>query len=276
MKKLKYYLLGLLILCFLPEIQAQKTNSERKKMNKQAPSGMVWLKDNLYIDIEEVSNEKYKEYLSWLSNKYGYRSEEYIKALPDTLVWRDPMGYNDPYVEYYFRHPGFNIYPVVGVSPKQAAGYCKWRKERSKEEVQNDDQNKTISYRLPTIEEWEFAAKGGNDQAIFPWEGTTMIDKKGNCRAQVNSCIWSFGEKWDPYKSYLTCPTNNYAPNAYGIYCMAGNVAEIVTQKSNNEEIYLLKGGSYNQGSFYCVVNFSGIYEKPDTDIGFRCVCEVK
>lgn len=266
MKTYKCYIPLFLIIFSLPGIQAQKLKSERDKMNQSAPQGTVWVRNNLYIDKEEVSNERYREYLSWLSNQYELKSEEYTNALPDNLVWRTPGGFNEPLVESYFSSPFYNKYPVVGITPEQAKGYCEWR---SKEE-------KNITYRLPTNEEWEYAAKGGNEQAIFPWEGTTMVDKNGNCQAQVNSCIWTFDEKRDYYKSYITCPTDNYAPNAYGIYCMAGNVAEIVTQKSNGEEFYLLKGGSYTQGSCYCIINFYGIYEEPDTDIGFRCVCEVK
>ena len=157
----------------------------------------------------------------------------------------------------------------MGVSPEQAIGYCGWRNSIIKED-------KTITFRLPSNEEWEYAAKGGNEQAIFPWEGTSMLDKKGNCRANVSSCIWNFIEEYDPYKSYITSPTDSYAPNAYDIYCMASNVAEIVTQNSPDEKTFVLKGGSYDRGTFYSLINFSGTYEKPARDIGFRCVCEVK
>ena len=51
-------------------------------------------------------------------------------AQPDTLVWRDIMAFNEPYVEYYYRHPSFNEYPVVGVNWLQAQDYCVWRTDR--------------------------------------------------------------------------------------------------------------------------------------------------
>ena len=57
------------------------------------------------------------------------------KALPDTLVWRRPMAYNEPYVQYYFRHPSYNDYPVVGVSWLQASDYCAWRTDRVNEGI---------------------------------------------------------------------------------------------------------------------------------------------
>ena len=59
----------------------------------------------------------------------------YKKALPDTLVWRRPMAYNEPYVQYYFRHPSYNDYPVVGVSWLQASDYCAWSTDRVNEGI---------------------------------------------------------------------------------------------------------------------------------------------
>jgi hypothetical protein len=54
-------------------------------------------------------------------------------AMPDTLVWRSELAYNEPLVEYYLRHPSFNNYPVVGVSWKQAYDFCLWRSDRVNE-----------------------------------------------------------------------------------------------------------------------------------------------
>ena len=56
-------------------------------------------------------------------------------ALPDTMVWRSELSYNEPLVEYYFRHPGFNNYPVVGVSWRQAYDFCLWRSDRVNEGI---------------------------------------------------------------------------------------------------------------------------------------------
>jgi hypothetical protein len=60
-------------------------------------------------------------------------------ALPDTLVWLDPLAYNDPYVEYYLRHPAYNEYPVVGVSWNKARGYALWRTDRVNEMILIDE-----------------------------------------------------------------------------------------------------------------------------------------
>ena len=91
---------------------------------------------SFYMDEVEVRNVDYREYLFWLQRVYGLSYEEvYKKALPDTLVWRDKLGYNEPLVNQYFRHPAYNEYPVVGVSWKQATDYCAWRTDRVNERI---------------------------------------------------------------------------------------------------------------------------------------------
>jgi formylglycine-generating enzyme len=88
--------------------------------------------NSFFIDKTEVANVHYREYLYWLENTFS--DEQYKQvldgALPDTLVWRSELAYNEPYVEYYFRHPSYNYYPVVGISWKQATDYCIWRTDR--------------------------------------------------------------------------------------------------------------------------------------------------
>jgi len=94
---------------------------------------------SFYMDETEIRNVDYREYLYWLRRVYTDYPEVYRRALPDTLVWRTPMGYNDPYVQYYFRHPSYNNYPVVGVSWVQASDYCLWRSDRVNEQILIDE-----------------------------------------------------------------------------------------------------------------------------------------
>jgi sulfatase modifying factor 1 len=90
---------------------------------------------SFYIDRSEVANVHYREYLYWLENAFD--DAQYAKvvegAKPDTLVWRSELAANEPLVEYYFRHPSYNYYPVVGVNWKQANDYCVWRSNRVNE-----------------------------------------------------------------------------------------------------------------------------------------------
>lgn len=94
---------------------------------------------SFYIDRTEVANIHYREYLFWL-NKVFDPSDPVNQpivdgALPDTMVWRSELSYNEPLVEFYFRHPGFNNYPVVGVTWKQATDFCLWRSDRVNEGI---------------------------------------------------------------------------------------------------------------------------------------------
>jgi formylglycine-generating enzyme len=94
---------------------------------------------SFYMDETEVKNIDYREYLFWLRRVYKDYPEVYRRALPDTLVWRTPMGFNDPYVQYYFRHPAYNNYPAVGVSWVKANDFCLWRTDRVNEQLLIDE-----------------------------------------------------------------------------------------------------------------------------------------
>lgn len=90
---------------------------------------------SFYMDETEVTNSFYKEYLYWVKRVYKSYPDVWIQALPDTLVWREELAYNEPFVETYFRHPSFDDYPVVGVTWKQAKDYSKWRSDRVNEAI---------------------------------------------------------------------------------------------------------------------------------------------
>ncbi|KAA6441383.1 SUMF1/EgtB/PvdO family nonheme iron enzyme [Dyadobacter flavalbus] len=80
---------------------------------------------SFYMDQTEVANVHYLEYLNAVQRDSS--EEFYSKALPDTNVWFNELSFNDSYVTMYLRHPGFRLYPVVGVSWVQANDYCEWR-----------------------------------------------------------------------------------------------------------------------------------------------------
>jgi len=83
---------------------------------------------SFYMDETEVTNIMYREYLYWLNKLYGDSYPEvYKNSLPDTLVWREELSYNEPFVETYFRHPAYDDYPVVGVNWLQANDFASWR-----------------------------------------------------------------------------------------------------------------------------------------------------
>lgn len=104
--------------------------------------------NSFFIDKTEVANVHYREYLHWLNNVFSDPQYEAVirGAYPDTLVWRSELAYNEPYVEFYFRHPSYNYYPVVGVTWKQAHDFCIWRTDRVNEKALIDAgyQNKNV------------------------------------------------------------------------------------------------------------------------------------
>lgn len=94
---------------------------------------------SFYMDETEVTNLMYMEYLDWLKRVFPPEEDNYKNiyegASPDTLVWRNRLGYNETMTEHYLRHPAYAEYPVVGVNWIQATEFSKWRTDRVNESV---------------------------------------------------------------------------------------------------------------------------------------------
>ncbi len=90
---------------------------------------------SFFMDETEVRNIDWREYLYWLRRVYPNNPEVYEAALPDTLVWRSELAYNEPILENYLRHAAYSEYPVVGVSWIQANNFCNWRTDRVNERI---------------------------------------------------------------------------------------------------------------------------------------------
>ena len=91
---------------------------------------------SFYMDETEVANVHYREYTYWVNRAYASDYPEYVsKVMPDTTCWRQALSYNEPMVQYYFRHAAYAYYPVVGVNWNQANEFCKWRSDRVNEYI---------------------------------------------------------------------------------------------------------------------------------------------
>ncbi len=128
---------------------------------------------SFYLDKFEVRNVDYREYLYWTKRVFLDFPEIYQKALPDTLVWRERLAYNEPYLENYFRHPAYREYPVVGVSWLQADQYCKWRTDRVNEDI-------LIRYGILKQDPEQIAENNFNTEAYLAgqYEGLVKQDLK--------------------------------------------------------------------------------------------------
>ncbi len=120
---------------------------------------------SFYMDQTEVRNIDYREYLHWISKVFVDYPEIYARAVPDTLVWRSRLGFNEPYVEYYFRHPAYHDYPVVGISWTQASEYCIWRTDRVNEKF-------LIDYNVLEYDPAQQGAENFNTEAYLAGQYT--------------------------------------------------------------------------------------------------------
>ncbi len=234
--------------------------------------------DFLFAAQTELTNFQYLEFLSSVEKTKG---KEYVKQMtPDSTVWNMPMGNNQKYVEYYFRHPAYRNHPVVGITKLQALEYCKWLEETLNKLENNNPKScvQKLIVRLPTDEEWQNAAKAGDVNALFPWEGSEMrrTDNKFKGATQANYIrdTESFtNPQGNPNNSYdIIAPVESYWPNKYRIYNMSGNVAEMLQEEGRT------RGGSWASRAPYLEINgkdeFQG-FTKPSAKIGFRYFIEI-
>lgn len=159
-----------------------------------------------------------------ITNRSSFIMQDQVHVYPDTLAWiRDfTYSYNEPLATRYFWHPGFDDYPVVGVTWKQALAFCNWRTKIQNEYLTSKREATLHSYRLPTEVEWEYAARGGKEFSMYPWGGYYSRDSKGIFLANFKPLRGNYVEDG----GIATMKVGSYDPNEYGIYDMAGNVAE--------------------------------------------------
>lgn len=133
---------------------------------------------SFYMDETEVSNQDWLDYLHWINITFPDDHELYYNAVPDTLVWRRPLSYNEPYVDNYLRHPAFQDYPVVGVTWDQVQDYCTWRTDRMNENILRE------TGRLATWKDASGKGKNGQAQKTITDPFNTDIYLNGQYRGQ--------------------------------------------------------------------------------------------
>lgn len=259
-----------------------------------------------WVDLQAAAKKDFSEEADYknaglanrpqgLRDRSVYVRSEQIAVYPDTLAWIHDYTYsfNDPLTEKYFWHPAYDHYPVVGVNWRQARAFCVWRTEYLNSKLDKKKGESALSeFRLPTEAEWEWAARGGYSLNPYPWGGPYTRNEKGcflaNFKPLRGNYIADGGLR--------TVVVAHYPSNDWGLYDMAGNVAEWTnsafdpasynfTWDMNPNYTYnakeddppvmkrkVVRGGSWKDIAYYLQVT-TRAYEYQDTAkcyIGFR------
>ena len=248
--------------------------------------------NSFFIDSTTVTNAQFAEFIketgykteaeqfgwsfvfhSLLSPEVARQVKQGVQETPWWLVvegayWYQPEG-PDSGIDHRMDHP------VVHISWNDAVAYCDWSGKR-----------------LPTEAEWEFAARGGLEQKIYPWGDQLLVDNHHYCN------IWQ-GEFpksntiEDGYEG--TAPAKSFPPNGYGLYNVSGNVWEWCSdwfaksihtrggrdnpQGPNSGQTKIIRGGSYLCHESYCnryrvAARTSNTKDSSSGHVGFRCVAD--
>lgn len=278
--------------------------------------------DSFYMDTHEVTNAEFKAFV----DATGYVTiaerpinwEELKKQLPPgtpkppeenlrpgSLLFKLRPGVTDlsNYFQWWewtvgtnWKHPegpestieGKDEHPVVHIAYADAQAYAKW-----------------AGKRLPTEAEWEYAAKGGLKDNIYPWGNKDVNEAPYECNF-FQGQFPSYNSGADSFET--SAPVGSFKPNGYGLYDMAGNVWEIVNDnfdedyyttlsqdiptvnpQGSNKSFYrantyasftVIKGGSFLCNDSYCASYRVSAKMPLETDsamnhVGFRCVADL-
>lgn len=221
-----------------------------------------------------------------------------VSIYPDTLSWISDFQYakNEAMAQSYFSNPAYDDYPVVGVTWEQANAYNNWRSSQLEKELGSKNGGMNLVFQLPTDAQWEYAARAGEKNTRYPW---------GNELCEEDNCLQAnFKPEYGSYlngNSSVVGPAKFYESNKFGLYNMAGNVAEwtsssfdesanIFVHDLNPDYSYdakntdpetlkrkVIRGGSWKDSEYY-LRNSTRTFEYQDNAksyIGFRSIVVV-
>jgi formylglycine-generating enzyme required for sulfatase activity len=210
------------------------------------------------VSHEEIHQAKVAAFLLGMTPVTNSEYKRFIDETNHPPPERNSVGNSHHWWNGREHPPAIASHPVVNVSWNDAVAYCRWLSGKTGKR-----------YRLPTEEEWEVAARGGQKGKPYPWGDG--IDK---------SMAW-FGMKWIGIDTLM--PADYGRANPFGLYGMAGNVWQWTEDwyvptfngRPVQEELKLFKvirGGSWANDEGFLTVNYRNFHPPDFKDffLGFR------
>jgi len=255
---------------------------------------------SFYMQTTEVTNLQYRTFLFDLLIQG--RINDFMEAKPNQIAWNTkfPYAFNGPLVNLYFAHPAYDDYPVVNISRKAAEMYCVWLTIECNKILKERNKPLMNDFRIPVDIEWAYAATNKLSKAKYATGHEYLRDAKG--KYEMNYMCFSKEQcRYDSARNmyvpkqplnkdekllasftddggFHTVYSKSYAPNSYGLYCMAGNVAEMVNVfdlKNKTISCKGTKGGSWFSCDYYLEIDADEEYLNEYSAsplIGFRPV----
>lgn len=283
-------LLGLLILLF--SFGIDKDNVFKKKHSSSytyIPSGDLYLEnekssiEGFHMVVNEVTNAEYRKFLAYLG--HNNMVEEFQIAQIQNDGWELHRGTDASYLEplkgNYATHPSYDHYPVVNITKEAATLYCTYLKETLNRDAMKNGFVVT-EVRLPTLNEWIYAAKGGYNDAPYSWGSYYLRNAEGyvlanynmigteNIRTNYETGELEVVQNKDSYNSSYTAPSVSFLPNDYGLFNMCGNVAELIADSDK------AAGGGWRSTGYDIQVTSQLPFEDYSCDVGFRPILMIK
>jgi sulfatase modifying factor 1 len=235
---------------------------------KELNHSLAKINDSLYASKFEVSNIQYRSFIDYL--KTTNKSDILEIAQIDSTKWHDSLSNDNLYIKFYHNNPAFDNYPVLNISHLAAVKFCEWLTE----EYNSNDRKKykKVKFRLPSEQEWLLAAKGGNADAIYPWNGNELVNIKElymcNFSVPKNDSMGIAGSLTN--KPDKTAPVKSFYPNNFGLYNMSGNVAEMLSDRN------IVKGGGWSDKAEFMTISSIQKYDgNASRNVGFRYFLEI-
>jgi sulfatase modifying factor 1 len=261
---------------YLPQAKAQAPQGFVKipagiytigsKGHQQNPRRTMRTK-TFYIRATEVTNREFAAFIKATGyitdaerNKRAMVFEPGLKEFEwlqdSTACWRYPNGVSRGGIDHKMEHP------VVTISFADAVAYCAWS-----------------GMRLPSLSEWEIAARAGSTEQYFWGSDPSGISRYAN--------VWQGRDHRTANTNdgfIYTAPVGQFAPNAWGLYDVFGNVFEFCTgslpQDKGHADRVHARGGSWwcsrNSCNFYNAVDIGSVLRHASfSNQGFRVVVDV-